>query len=754
MTAFDIENRPIAEMQQTIGTDTAVWSDAEESFIVENSSPVETIPTKLYTYDADGRLVAVELPAVADPNNSGAITRPKYEYAYDERGNQTLIRDPNGNETRFTFSDRGQQATRTLPLGFGSDGRLTQGEAPNGDFVERFEYDDEGRQEIHVSFEGVVTENVYDDYGRLSAMNYYIDETAYAGGTGNPTEQWQYSYDEYGRKDVAVRSADVAGTLIQNRIEETIYDDRGRIIHEISDEGVVSYGYDSFGRMTFMSVNATHNTQSDLILTSVDNLPADPSTAERVTRYDYDILGRLVSVSEDATPANPNDDPLVETDYAFDLQGRMDTMSTSGQTAASVTTDYDYDQLGRLHTINETDQAGNTLASYDYGIRIDQTGGVRADGKRTSLDETHWLDTNSNDAIDAGELKTTSYDWTYDDAGRLTDEVINHWDDDFDQTESFEYDLTGNRYSRTVDFVDALKHDEAFTYDYNANDQLTFEYLDNDPDSEVDQTTAYVYDQTQQIDKTVTDTNDSQTNFTIDRQRFRYNLQGRMSGVANEQFDALGGLIGRTRTLYEYDSKSFRIKLVNATDTDPQVETGMWDDSAKWTLNNSVEFLADHHNHTGYTQTIRETEYDDQGVVTKTIDYTFGHDEIQPDRRRRHDYDNARLRSRRPRLRPSSLRPGRHRRKHHASLHVQCLRRDDRVAQRDDAKHCSHESPLIPRLQWRTLRRQGPAAVSASPLVQPRQRTLQPTRPVRRQHAGPAVAAQIRLCAWGSDTGR
>ncbi len=38
-------------------------------------------------------------------------------FGYDEQGNQTFIRDPLGHETRFTFTDRGMQATRTLGLG-------------------------------------------------------------------------------------------------------------------------------------------------------------------------------------------------------------------------------------------------------------------------------------------------------------------------------------------------------------------------------------------------------------------------------------------------------------------------------------------------------------------------------------------------------------------------------------------------------------------------------------------------------------
>jgi hypothetical protein len=37
-----------------------------------------------------------------------------------------------------------------------------------GEFTERFEYDERGRQRLAVSFEGTVTWFVYDQYGRLA----------------------------------------------------------------------------------------------------------------------------------------------------------------------------------------------------------------------------------------------------------------------------------------------------------------------------------------------------------------------------------------------------------------------------------------------------------------------------------------------------------------------------------------------------------------------------------------------------------
>lgn len=104
--------------------------------------------------------------------------------------------------------------------------------------------------------------------------------------------------------------------------------------------------------------------------------------------------------------------PTIHADPASRVQGRADTTTTAAPIdgSHSVTTDYDYDHLGRLDTITEQDEIGNTLASYD---------------------------------------------WDYDAVGRLTDEVIDHWDNTFDQA-----------------------------------DRLEFEWLENDTDNVVDQTTA------------------------------------------------------------------------------------------------------------------------------------------------------------------------------------------------------------------------------------------------------------------------
>ena len=616
LTRFDDGNRPIAEMQSTSGSVVAVWSDSENSFVIDGSAT--HIPTKLYIYDADDRLAAVELPADADPNNGSSITRPRYEYSYNERGSQSGIVDPLGRETRFTFTDRGQQATRTLPLGFGDDGIVgTADDTSAGGFTESMTYDDLGRMRLHVSFEGVVKENVYDGFGRMSAMNYYASEVDLAAGLINQRDE--YVFDTYGRRSgwtryetstpVALSAGATSAADDPNftpiRTEATIFDYRGRVLHEISPEGTLSYEFDVQGRMVYTAIDAVIPAVTGSIGT-----PADPATAERVTSYGYDILGRLTDVSEDATPSNESDENQSETSYAYELLGRKRaqlTFAPGDPVPNQIETTYLYDSLGRLDVMTDTDSSGNTLASYDYE--------VRPDGKRTSSTETFWFDENEDGQQTANELKTNTHSWTYDDAGRLTGEVIDHWDDAFDQTESFTYDLTGNRVALDRDKGNDGTIDEAITYTYDANDRLLDEVLDSIVDTD-DTTTTYAYDQTHQTSKTVVRTSDQ---LPISAQQFTYNLQGRVASVVNEGFDENGVLSSRERTGYEYDSRSFRVELTNATDAALD---------GNFTLSSTTEFLASHRNKTGYAQTLREAKFDASGNLVKQIDYTFGDDEI------------------------------------------------------------------------------------------------------------------------------
>jgi RHS repeat-associated protein len=268
---------------------------------------------------------------------------------------------------------------------------------------------------------------------------------------------------------------------------------------------------------------------------------------------------------------------------------------------------YDYNALGRLDTQTDRNADGETLASYDYT--------VRADGKRTDLDETLWFDADADGMVDAGEQKSTAYDWAYDPVGRLTDEVISHFDITKSQTDHFTYDLTGNRTSFNRDKANNSSIDEMTSYNFDVNDRMITELYNDLTVANADTVTSYGYDHTQQTSKLVTS-----GSVTLSKQLFAYNLFGSMSSVINEGYTGVM-LSSVERTRYEYDSKSYRVNSLTETDV---VTSGVAQNT--WTVTSKVSFLADHHNHTGYAQTIRETKVENGNTLIQ--DYTFGNDEI------------------------------------------------------------------------------------------------------------------------------
>jgi hypothetical protein len=100
------------------------------------------------------------------------------------RASSPAIPDPLNN-------GQGQQLSRTLPLGFGPDGKfgtVDDPSAPSGGslpFTENSQYDIKGRQTHHVSFEGMVTRFQYDDTphgnGRLIEKQFFDNLTQYNG---------------------------------------------------------------------------------------------------------------------------------------------------------------------------------------------------------------------------------------------------------------------------------------------------------------------------------------------------------------------------------------------------------------------------------------------------------------------------------------------------------------------------------------------------------------------------------------------
>jgi RHS repeat-associated protein len=515
--------------------------------------------TKQFEYDSFGRLTAVVLPQVVDPNTS-LLTNPRYEYEYDSYGNQTLVRDPKGRETTYAYDEHGRQTSRTLPLG------------PS----ESFEYDQYGRQVRHTDMEGRIIDSVFSSEGFLDELQFFP-----AGAdpdVDTPTETVDHAYDDLGRR---TSTTDSRGTT------NYAYDDDGRVTQIASPEGTLNYEYDATGRRARTSVG-------------------DPADPVHDFTYMYDGFSRLETVSV----VERNDVVLSTaelTTYEYDLVGNLTRMDH----ANGIITEYTYDSLNRLDVMTHyaPDATPQDLSDNDNIAQFDYV--VRADGRRTGVTETRW---------NAGNPLVTTISWTYDNLGRLVQEVYDSHDNTLDYTASYTFDLVGNRLEKSVDQGSDTTIDETITYTYDDNDRLLTET--KDLLSGTDTTTTYGYTGTEQTSKTVTETATSALIVTVSS---TYNLQGRLSQVVTETYSS-GDVVKRETATFTYNDSGIRVGATNKVEID--------DDSDPATVlvvesETETNYLIDTRNFTGYAQVIEEIQRDTATqVAQRALVYTLGKDVI------------------------------------------------------------------------------------------------------------------------------
>ncbi len=160
--------------------------------------------------------------------------------------------------------------------------------------------------------------------------------------------------------------------------------------------------------------------------------------------------------------------------------------------------------------------------------------------------------------------------------------------------------------------------DQVFAYDYDANDRITSETLDNGINGTgIDQTTTYGWTGTQQVTRSV-----SEGSITRSVQSMSYGLGGQLERVVTTTSNGSGVVTGRTRVDYRYTPQGIRTISVDWTDANLD---GTF---AAGERTGSIEYLIENANFTGYQQTILETVKNAAGQATKRTTYTYGADEI------------------------------------------------------------------------------------------------------------------------------
>ena len=543
------------------GTTTEVTYDAMGRKASETNQLGDTTH---YEYDSQGRLTAVILPEAKHPT-SGEMVHVRYEYAYDAMGNQISLKDnifqtdpanaatidkSGMRETQFTYDWRNNQTSRTLPDGS----------------KEYFHYDAYGRQSRHISFEGRVTYYEYDALDRLSGKYYYSSEAAWNNKT--VAQSITYTYDLYGRVIKEVDSA--IGTTT------TGYNAEGAVSRITSEQGTINYEYD---KITGQVTRTWTGTDANNPITDVRNT--------------YDAEGRLETVTTHA-----REGALLENketaQYIYDIIGNLDKIVH----ANGIISDYEYDELNRLKELTHyaPDATPDDLSDNDIAQRY--TYDYYKDGNK------------SRETFTDAEGKVHTWDWVYDQLGRLIRETHDNADNTLDYDTFYKYDLVGNRLEKSTDNdLDGII-DEVIRAKFDKNDRLLNEWklLDG---KEVERT-DYAFNKTEQIAKTVTNLVTAKVET---KTSMLYNAQGRMEKIVIESF--INGVKSKEVTqTYAYDSADIKVRQTETIDANAD---GTLD------VTSETNYLNDNQNHTGYSQVLEERRIEN-GKEVKVTTYTIGHD--------------------------------------------------------------------------------------------------------------------------------
>ena len=248
--------------------------------------------------------------------------------------------------------------------------------------------------------------------------------------------------------------------------------------------------------------------------------------------------------------------------------------------------------------------------SYDPDNNSTTTG---TDGKRYRATEK----TRVQPAVGPAELKTSEYLWTYDGAGRMVREVLDHWDNSLDHTEDYLYDLVGNRVKKTTDNPNTAGVDSVTTYTYNQNDQAIAEFVDLGGDNVAEETISYTWQGTQQTSKTTT-----VNSVNVDTVQFVYNLRGQLSRVTTETRNASNQLTKNTQVNYRYDIAGIRNVELSYNDVNLDGSFAANEKSG------SISYTINHRSMTGVAEVLIETHRDGDDNLVKRVSYTFAEDEL------------------------------------------------------------------------------------------------------------------------------
>lgn len=429
--------------------------------------------TTNYEFDALGELTAVILPAVIDPA-TGNLTRPRYEYRYDEAGNQVSQKDPLGHITRYEYDGLNRRIATVLPLGqrsttaydrvgnvaattdFNGDtivfryderNQLIRKDYPDGTFV-TFTYTLTGQRATSTDARGV-TRWTYDERDELlsridpdgSAISYTYDAAGNRTSVAIPSGTTHYAFDALNRLETVT---DPDGGLTRY-----FYNDVSNLVRtEFPNTTVETRQYDDLNHLVFLE-----NSGPGGVISSY--------------RYTLNSTGRRDAVVEDTGR---------RVDYSYDALDRLTRENIIDAVVGNRTVDYTYDLVGNRLARNDTAE-GLTNYTYDSNDRL-------LTDSLVGIITVYSYDNNGNTLSKVtSPTDQASYSWDFQNrliAAVVTDATGTHH-------LSYQYDASGIRVSSTTDGAD-------IRYQIDANRPYAEVLVEYTPSGVI--TASYVYGNT------------------------------------------------------------------------------------------------------------------------------------------------------------------------------------------------------------------------------------------------------------------
>ncbi|MFH1454364.1 MAG: DUF6531 domain-containing protein, partial [Armatimonadota bacterium] len=403
--------------------------------------------TKIDYYGPSNMMATYKFSSDQEKNLVTSITDPKYgvsTYSYDDRGNITEIKLPNGRSAKYKYNDNNMltdywdTAGKHTAYGYDVKNNVISIKRPDDTKV-FFEYDSRGKLIKSIDAKGYSTIYAYGAYGDLASIT-----------------------DAEGR--LARFYRDTLGRVVQmdvNGIKRYIqYDNLGNIT-QFTDalKNTAKFYYDGNGNLT-SAVNAKNETitfEYDVL----DQLIRKTDPQNNAVAYRYDVSGNMVNIID---PMGGNigfeynnanylsgirDQKYDKTYYSYDSNSNLISISNP---AASKSTEFKFDNLNRVIQKKGT---------YTYNYEYDNAGNlkeIRSDSGKT-LYEYDSMNRLTQKKYPSGKEFSRRFDAN---GNVIYEKHING--DEFD----YQYDKSGN-------LVSARKSGrDAFTCKYNQNRQLTF----------------------------------------------------------------------------------------------------------------------------------------------------------------------------------------------------------------------------------------------------------------------------------------